>query len=256
MVSRTIIINSKTNSYLMKDDDSGIFAKHYDQIYLNMKDYKKEAAVIKNVIRQLEKKESRTLLDVGCGTGEHLKHLSSDFQCAGIDINRNMIKTANDKVPNAKFKIGNMIDFRLKERFDVIISLFSSIGYVQNFKNLVKTLENFHRHLDHKGLVMVEPWVFKKDFRKGSIGLSTFEDEGVKLARMGTSEIVGSKWFVFFHYLIGKGGKIEYVREVHRMLAVDNQDYIKAFESAGFTDTKFLRENLWDGCRGLFIAAK
>ena len=256
MVSRTRIINSKTDSCLMKDDDSGIFAKYYDQIYLNMKDYQKEATIIKDVIRQLEKKESKTLFDVGCGTGEHLKHLSSDFQCTGMDINRNMIKIAKDKVPNAKFKIGNMIDFRLKEKFDVIISLFSSIGYVQNFKNLVKTLENFHKHLDHKGLAMVEPWLFKKDFRKDSIGLSTFEDERLKLARMGTTEIVGSKWFVFLHYLIGERGKIEYVREVHRMLAVDNQDYIKAFESAGFRDTKFLRENLWDGCRGLFIAAK
>ena len=240
----------------MKDDDSEIFSKYYDQIYLNMKNYQKEATIIKDLTRQLEKRESRTLLDVGCGTGEHLKHLSSDFQCTGIDINRNMIRTAKDKVPNAKFKIGNMIDFTLEEKFDIIISLFSSIGYVQNFKNLVKTLENFHKHLEHAGLVIVEPWLFKKDFRKDYIGLNTFEDERLKLARMGTTGIVGSTWFVFFHYLIGERGKIKHVKEVHRMLAVDDQDYIKAFESAGFGETKFLRENLWDACRGLFIAAK
>ena len=232
-----------------------IYAKYYDQIYLTKKDYQKEAETIKGVIKQSERKQSRTLLDVGCGTGEHLKYLSSDFQCTGIDINRNMIKTAKNKVPNAEFKVANMINFKLKERFDVIVCLFSSIGYVQTFTKLVKTLENFYEHLNDKGLVIVEPWIFKKDFKKG-IYLDTYEDEKVKLVRMATSRIVRSKWLILMHYLIGEKGEIRHVREIHKMLALDHQDYIKASESTRFKDIKFLKEKLWDGCRGLFIATK
>lgn len=240
----------------MKENDFRIFAKYYDQIYLKRKDYQKEAKTVKEIIKQFEKRPSRTLLDVGCGTGEHLKYLSSDFQCRGIDLNTDMIEIAKKKVPNAKFKVANMVNFKLEEKFDVITCLFSSIGYVQNFNNLVKTLENFYEHLSDEGLVVVEPWIFKKDFKKGYIGLDTYEDEKVKLARMATSKIVGSKWLVSMHYLIGEKGQIRHVEELHEMLALDYTDYIKAFESTLLKDIEFLKENLWDGCRGLFIATK
>lgn len=240
----------------MKGNALRIYAKYYDQIYLTKKDYQKEAEAIKGVIKQFQKRQARTLLDVGCGTGEHLKYLSSDFQCTGMDININMIKIAKNKVPNANFKVANMINFRLKEKFDVIVCLFSAIGYVQSFNKLVRTLENFHDHLNDKGLVIVEPWIFKKDFKRDYIGLETYENEKVKLVRMATSRIVRSKWLILMYYLIGEKGEIRHVREIHKMLALDYQDDIKAFESTRFKDIEFLKEKLWDGCKGLFIATR
>ncbi len=238
------------------NDDFRNFAKYYDQIYLNIKDYHKEAIILKGIIEQFEKKKSKTLLDVGCGTGEHLKHLSPHYRCTGVDINRRMIENARKKVPDATFKVANMINLSLEDKFDVLICVFSSIGYVESFNNLVKTLRNFHNHLHNNGIAIVEPWVFKKDFKKGFIGLNTYEDDNLKLARMGTSKLKDERWLVFLHYLIGEGGEIRYVREVHKMLALDYEDYMKAFTSAGFKDVKFLRENLWDRCRGLFVAYK
>lgn len=239
----------------MKGNGFRTYANYYDQIYLKKKDYQKEAKIAKGIIKQFEEKQSKTLLDIGCGTGEHLKYLSLDFRCTGIDINRDMIKTAKNKVPDAKFEVANMINFRLKEKFDLIVCLFSSIGYVQSFNNLVKTLENFYEHLNDKGLAIVEPWIFKKDLKKG-IYVDTYEDEKVKLVRMATSKIARSRWLIFMHYLIGEEGEIRYARELHKMLASDYQEYVKAFELTRFKNAKFLKENLWDGCRGLFVATK
>jgi SAM-dependent methyltransferase len=254
-LAATRIINLKINFCAMKED-LRIFAKYYDQIYLKMKDYQREADAVKEIIRQFEKKQLKTLLDVGCGTGEHVKYLSSDFQCMGIDINRNMIIIAKNKVPNAKFKVADMVNFKLRQKFDVIIGLFSSIGYAKNFNNLVKTLANFHKHLNEKGLLIVEPWIFLKDFKKGYIGLNTYEDTELKLARMATSKIVKSKWLIFMHYLIGEKGEIRYFEELHEMLALEYEDYLKAFESARFKEVKLLKEDLWSDRRGLFIAQK
>jgi len=42
------------------------------------------------------------------------------------------------------------------------------LGYVQSFDDLVTTFENFCRHFNENGLVIVEQWVFKKDFKKGA----------------------------------------------------------------------------------------
>src|SRR3972149_11723273 len=105
----------------MNGNDFRSYAKYYEQIYLKMKDYRKEADVVKGVIEKFETNRSKTLLDVGCGTGEHLKYLSSDFQCTGIDINRRMIDLAKNKVTNVRFKVADMVNFTIRERFDVII---------------------------------------------------------------------------------------------------------------------------------------
>jgi len=231
-----------------------IYAEYYDQIYLKMKDYKKEAKVLNGVIRQFEEKRSKNLLDVGCGTGEHLKHLSSKFKCTGMDVNKSMVNIAKKKVPNAKFKVADMIKFSLNEKFDVITCLFSAIGYVETFSNMVKTLENFRKHLSEKGLVIVEPWIFRKDFKEGYVALDTYESDKVKFARMATSKILRSAWIIFMHYLVAEKGKIKYFKENHKMLAVEYEDYLKAFDLVGFKNVRFLKESLWNDSRGLFIA--
>ena len=241
----------------MKTSDFEVFAEYYDKLYLKRgKNYEKEVGVLEGIIKQTEFRKPKTLLDVGCGTGSHLKYFSRNLNCTGVDISKRMIKIARKKVSGAKFEVANMVSLRLKERFDVITCLFSAIGYVQSFNNLVKTLVNFHEHLNDNGIVIVEPWVFKKDFRTGRVSLDTVEDEEVKLVRMATSKIGESGWLVFMHYLVGKKGEIMYVRELHKMASLDCEDYLKAFELAHFEDIKYLTDNLWNGCRGLFVARK
>ena len=232
------------------------FAKYYDQIYLKRNDYKSESEAVQNIIRRLKRKPSKTLLDVGCGTGEHLKYLSQHFRCTGLDISKEMINTARAKVPNAGFEVADMIDFRLRDRFDVITCLFSSIGYVQNFRNLARTLRNFYDHLTNDGLALVEPWVFKKDFRKGNVAIGTYQDEKIKLARMGTSKLTESCWLVHFHYLIGIDGEIKHTKEIHKMIVADYEDYVKGFNLTGYKEIKFLGGNEWTRTRGLFVATK
>lgn len=239
----------------MRENGFTFFAEHYDQFYLQRKDYENEAKIVKDIIR-LERKEAKTLLDVGCGTGEHLRYFSANFQCMGLDINSRMIEAARRKVPNVRFRVANMINFSLKERFDTIVCLFSAIGYVQTVSNLQKTLENFRKHLNEGGTVIVEPWVFKKDFKKGHLSLDTYENERTKFVRMATSRITRSKWLIYMHYLLGDKGEIKYFTEIHKMLAADYPDYIKSFKSTGFRDMKYLTENLWDHCRGLFVATR
>ncbi len=241
---------------MVKEGDFKVFAEYYDKFYLERKNYEKEASIIEKIIKKLEVNKTVMLLDVGCGTGEHLKYLASFFQCKGLDINKRMIEIAKNKVPQAEFRIANMIDFRLDDKFDVIICLFSSIGYTQSLPKLLKTLRNFFRHLNDDGLVIVEPWVFKKDFKKGHISLDTYVDDELKFVRMAKSRISSSMWLVFMYYLIGKNQKIEYSTEVHKMLALNYQDYVKVLKSAGFMDIRYLTENLWEGCRGLFVARK
>jgi SAM-dependent methyltransferase len=240
----------------MNAQDLNAFAKYYDQIYLKRNDYRNESEVVQNIISRFERKPSETLLDVGCGTGEHLKHFSQHFRCTGLDVSKEMINVARAKAPNVRFEVADMRDFRLRDRFDVITCLFSSIGYVQNLRNLARTLQNFHVHLANDGLALIEPWVFRKDFRKGNVSIDTYEDEKTKLVRMGTSELTESRWLVHFHYLTAANGEIKHTKEIHKMIAADYEDYVRGFNSAGYSEIKFLGENEWTRTRGLFVATK
>jgi ubiquinone/menaquinone biosynthesis C-methylase UbiE len=73
-------------------------------------------------------KESK-VLDIGCGSGRVTKFLvDHDLNVVGIDISRNMLKLAKQKVPKAKFRRLDMrnLDF-LRESFDAALALYSII---------------------------------------------------------------------------------------------------------------------------------
>jgi ubiquinone/menaquinone biosynthesis C-methylase UbiE len=240
----------------MKESNFENYAKYYDSIYLKMKDYRKESEMIKTVIRLYQKKSSKTLLDVGCGTAEHLKNLSSDFLCTGVDINKDMIKIARKKNPSMGLIAADMLKMNLRRKFDVIISLFSVIGYAHTFGNLVKSLRNMRNHLESNGLLIIEPWIFRKDYTKGHIGFETYSDDKIKFVRMSRSQLTKSEWLLQMYYMFSDGGDIKCSKEVHKMLSLDKQDYIRAFKLAGFSDVKFLNKKFWERSRGLFIATK
>jgi ubiquinone/menaquinone biosynthesis C-methylase UbiE len=240
----------------MKESNFLNYARYYDNIYLKMKDYKKEAEMIKTIIRLYHRKTSKTLLDVGCGTAEHLKYLSKDFMCTGVDINGDMLRIAKRKVQGADFKVADMMKLNLGKKFDVIISLFSVIGYVHTFGNLVKALRKMYEHLEENGLIIVEPWIFRKDYKKGYIGFDTFSGENLKFVRMSSSKMTKSEWLLYMYYMISEGGEVRYSKEVHKMLSLDKQDYVKAFKLSGFKDVKYLDKKFWKRSRGLFIANK
>src|SRR5207247_2040583 len=77
----------------------GVFtrsARFYDAIY-SFKDYGKEAARIDALIRE-RRPNARTLLDVACGTGLHLKHLSERYEVEGLDLDPELLKLASDRL--------------------------------------------------------------------------------------------------------------------------------------------------------------
>jgi SAM-dependent methyltransferase len=106
-------------------------AELYDAIYGTFKDYAAEADVIAQLIRS-NRPAARTVLDVGCGTGEHVKHLRDHgLVVDGLDIDPALLTVARRKVPAAQFFEGDMSAFDVAKRYDVVACLFSSIGYLR-----------------------------------------------------------------------------------------------------------------------------
>lgn len=228
-------------------------AKYYNFIY-SWKDYKKDAIRLNKLISKYKKSGGSDMLDAACGTGNHLKFFKNKYRCTGIDISNEMLKIARRNVKGVQFKRGNMLNFDLHKKFDVILCLFSSIGYVKAYSNLRKTIKNFSRHLKQGGVLIIEAWISKSDFKRGLILINTYESERTKITRMATSRIKNGISILELRYLIGENGKIKYFKELQELGFFDVNKTIKIMNDENIS-AKFFKKGLMKE-RGIYIGVK
>ena len=128
----------------------------YDLFY-SWKDYRGEAEKLRDIIRRSEP-DAKALLDVACGTGVHLEHLTDWFGVEGLDADPGLLAVARNRLPDVPLHEADMRHFELGRKFDVITCLFSSIGYMVAEPDLRQAIANMARHLSPRGLLIVEPW--------------------------------------------------------------------------------------------------
>src|SRR5882724_8682404 len=166
-------------------------ARYYDLIY-SWKDYQKEAATIRRLITKYKRSKGYDLLEVACGTGRHTHYFKDKFRVLGTDISAGMLSLARKNVKGVRFQRADMVTLNLEKQFDVILCLFSSIGYVKNTAELKRTLSNFARHLKKGGVVIIEPWLTKEIFKEGHPHMTTYDGDDIKIARLCVSKVRGS----------------------------------------------------------------
>ena len=103
-------------------------------------------------------KEYKTILDIPCGIGRHHTYLRNfGYEVYGADISEELIKLAKER--NKGFEnfyfVGDMRNFKLNKKVDVILNWFTSFGYFDHEDNL-KTVENFYENLDNEGILILE----------------------------------------------------------------------------------------------------
>ncbi len=227
---------------------------YYDALYEALgKDYSKEAAAVHRFIRKYCRSGGVDLLDVACGTGSHVGFLAKHYKVEGMDLDPNMIALARKKHPKVRFIQGNMIDFNLNRRFDIIICLFSSIGYARTKGNLIRAIKSMAHHLKGGGVLLIEPWFSAEQWNVGRIHTLHVDNTDLKITRMSISGRKRNISTLDFHYLAGSIQRIEYFTEHHELGLFSHTDNLKAFRAAGLEvihDKKGL-----DG-RGLYIGRK
>jgi SAM-dependent methyltransferase len=207
----------------------------YDLVYEQGlgKDYAAEA----DLIVALAGPSARTLLDVACGTGRHLQDLSTRFECEGLDLDEGMLAVARQRCPNVPLHRGDMTGFDLGRTFDVVICLFSSIGYTRTEERLRSAIASMTAHVAPGGVLVVEPWLTPEQITLGHVGLLTVEDEHVKVARMSQIEVDGQAGTIVMHYLVGTADGIERFDERHEVAQFTWAQYRAAFDDAGLVTT-------------------
>ena len=207
-------------------------AQLYDAIYASIRDYPREAAELDQLI-QARRPGARTLLDVACGTGAHLEHLAGKYEVEGLDLDPDMLAVARERLPDAAFHQGDMSSFDLDQRFDAVVCMFSSIGYVKTEDRLRAAIASMARHLEPGGVLVVEPWLAPDVWGKPHVGAVFVDEPELKIARMNVPQTEGTVSVVDFHYLVGTLDGVEQFSEHHELGLFTVEQQLEAFRAAG-----------------------
>ena len=138
------------------------FEKQYSEIYdtlYSQKNYEKELDFIFNQINK-NKKEIKDILELGCGTGEYTKLLlKKKYDVTAVDLSNSMMQIAKKKLSKkVKLITEDMINLKLKKKFDIVASFFDVVSYFKKKNDLNYFLKNSNYNLKKDGLLIFDFW--------------------------------------------------------------------------------------------------
>ncbi len=138
------------------------YANFYD-IFYQRKNYKRECDFLEQLFVQYAKKNPKTILDLGCGTGGHMLPLAQrGYAVTGVDASSKMLSLAREKFVNknlkAEFLRSRIQFFKVAKKFDAIVCMFSVIDYLTQDKDLLKTFRNVAAHMKKASFFIFDFW--------------------------------------------------------------------------------------------------
>ena len=126
--------------------------KFYDDI---MGDQKESAKQIYKLIKKFHP-AAQSVLELGCGTGSYLQHLSRHYNTAGLDQSSVMLSIAREKLPKAELYQTGMLEFKFNKRFDVIICMNDTFNHFIKVLDITKLLLKVYEHLAENGIFIFD----------------------------------------------------------------------------------------------------
>jgi SAM-dependent methyltransferase len=147
----------------MSEVFASAYAGSYDLLYED-KNYGSECDLIERIIRQHGLNPTRTIVDLGCGTGSHALPLARrGYEVVGIDRSREMLTRAQEKAiqqkqSNATFHAGDIRSANLDRTFDAALMMFAVLGYQLENRAVIDALKTARRHMSPGGILIFDVW--------------------------------------------------------------------------------------------------
>ncbi|MEW6003127.1 MAG: class I SAM-dependent methyltransferase, partial [Nitrospirota bacterium] len=148
----------------------------------------------------------------------------------GIDLSEAMINRAkkkaskifkNIKANKPTFLVDEIRSMKLKKSFDIILCMFSVLGYQLNNEDVFESLRNIHRHLKNGGIFVCDLWYGPGVLTiKPSDKIKMIESKKYKLIRSAHSKLDIIKHIaeINYHLWFLKGQKlVSETVEVHKV---------------------------------------
>jgi ubiquinone/menaquinone biosynthesis C-methylase UbiE len=213
------------------------FASLYDEL-MNDFDYEKWFNYIEEIFVKYKISPTK-VLEMACGTGNLSIHLAEKgYKLTCFDLSEEMLAQAYEKLnrfKNVKLLNGNMINFKINQKFDSIISICDSINYITDLEDLKRTFENVYNHLDDNGIFIFDINSFYKisEIIGNNIFVEDREDIFYTWQNYYDSETMICEFYLSFFI---KENDDNYIRfdEEHKERAYTVDEIISTLKSVGF----------------------
>jgi len=139
----------------MSNKNFQIYSKYYNLLYGD-KNYRAESNYVAGNIKKYIP-DAKSILEFGSGTGGHgILLQKKGFAVFGLDQSEYMAEEAKKK--GLPCMVSDISNFKLNERFDVVVSLFHVISYLTTNEKLVSTFLNANKHLNKGGIFLFDVW--------------------------------------------------------------------------------------------------
>jgi SAM-dependent methyltransferase len=135
----------------------------YDLLYID-KNYAEECNVIEEILRRHSEFPVSNLLDLGCGTGNHVFEMASrGYAVVGVDRSEGMLDVAQQRLlqtgnGKVRFHLGDIRDVNLEQEFDAALIMFAVLGYQVENSDILSTLRTVRKHLKRGALLIFDVW--------------------------------------------------------------------------------------------------
>jgi len=169
------------------------YAASYDRLYRG-KDYKAECDFIEAAISRFKRREVRSILDLGCGTGGHAVPLAQrGYEMCGVDLSAEMLAHAREKAARAcvggktTWVESDITTLKLNKAFDAVTCMFAVLSYQISNDKLQRSFKTVREHLRPDGLFVCDFWYGPAVLRDPPIAREKMIEDGeIKTKRLAT----------------------------------------------------------------------
>ena len=227
-------------------------------------EYIPDAALWRDVIRErldaslVPANRRPRLLELGCGGGHLLSHLTPHFDAEAVDLSPKMLELSRALNPTTPHHLGDMRTIRLDQRFHVV-AIYDAVNYMLTEDDLRAAIDTAVAHLVPGGLLLMAPDCLRDSFSSPRVIDWTRRNPKLDVtfieytADPDPADTIIESIFLF---IINQDGRINVEQDRHISGLFPRMTWLTLMNDAGF-DTEYVPTVVYDGDIGghLFVGS-
>jgi 2-polyprenyl-3-methyl-5-hydroxy-6-metoxy-1,4-benzoquinol methylase len=210
-------------------------SENYLKVYSH-RDESEAERLVNLIATKLILAPNSSVLDMACGAGRHaIVFAKMGFNVNAVDLSERLISEAKKEAlvngVKINFVLSDILDYNPDKHFDLVVNLFTSIGYFESDEENYSVVRKAHSLLKQGGYFVLD--YFNKDFLlKNLIPTTVFSEDGIRIIQNRAVE--GTR--IVKKINIENKGSIEEFYESVRLYSKD--EILRFISNSGFTIEK------------------